>query len=152
MGYSANSIHSEQLTIKKEDVATFDALLDTAEANSNIGGHISWCDPMEVIRARHDGDHTKVVTEVLVNYGFEGVSVTDAGDITVEYWGGDKIGSSWDPIWNALGEVVKHSAKWIMVGEDNEMWGEAIVPGRGRFQFGLSDLIANLDPVALHES
>jgi len=152
MGYSATSIHTETITIKSEDVKAFDERLDKTESDSNIGGHISWCDPMDVIRERHAGDSTKVVVEVLEHYGFEGVAVTETGDITIGYWGGDKIGCSWDPMWNALGDVVKHSVKWIMVGEDSEIWGEAIVPGRGRFQFGLTDLIANLDPYALYES
>jgi len=135
MGYSATSYRSDTITIEKADLPAMVVALRKAEADSGIN-HISWCDPMEVIETKHDND-AQVVMEVLNHYGFEDVELTDAGDITIGYWGGDKIGSSWLPMWEALGSVVKHEVKWVMVGEDNVMWGEAILPGRGHITFDI---------------
>lgn len=151
MGYSAQSIQTQPLTIKREDIHTFDLLLDRVEAETGIGGHISWCGDMKAVRTRNAFHTTKTVMEVLRDYGFEDVEEQDNGDIVIGCWGGDKIGSSWDPMWNALGEVIKHQAYWVMMGEDGDLWGEAIVPGRGRLQFGLGDHLANLDPEELYD-
>lgn len=152
MGYSAQSIHTEPMTIKREDIHMFDLLLDRVQEQSGLGGHISWCGEMKAVRTRNAFHSDKAVMEVLRDYGFDDIEQQPNGDIIIGSWGGDKIGSSWDPMWYALGEVVKHKMYWVMMGEDGELWGEAIVPGRGRLQFGLGDFIANLDPVALYDA
>jgi hypothetical protein len=136
MGYSATSYRYDEIKIEKADLPAMVESLRQAEAET--GGHISWCDPMAIIELRHEGNATTIVKEVLEHYGFDYVEVTEAGDITIGSWGGDKIGSSWVPMWKALATVVKHDVKWVMIGEDNEMWGEAIIPGLGHTSFEIN--------------
>lgn len=130
MGYSVNKMAGEPIIIKEEGCDKLAELFDRVEAETGIG-HISWCYPLHVIRPQY-GDSRSLVERVLTDYGF----IVECGedDIAILSWGGDKIGSSWDPMWNAIGEVVTETAKWLIIGEDNEFWIEYCEPGKGRRQ------------------
>ncbi len=143
MGYSVDKVAGDAIYLNKEQVARFESLLDQVENNSNIGGHISWCHPLDVLREKQGLSGADLVIKVLVDYGFIAEINPYEDGIIVYSWGGDKIGSSWDPMWDALGEVASQKVVWLIRGEDNEFWAEVIAPGEGRRQVGidLDDLI-----------
>lgn len=136
MGYCVDKIGGSPITLNKAGYTKLAGLLDRVEANSNIGGHISWCDPLEVLRKEYGpGYELDLVVKVLEDYGFllhyDG---NIADELVIVGWGGDKIGSSWDPMWDAIGDVVDEPVKWLIRGEDNEVWVEYCLPGVGRKQ------------------
>jgi len=140
MGYSVDKVAGDAIYLNKEQVARFESLLDSVEINTGIG-HISWCEPIDKLRENHEG--RELVFKVLTDYGFIAELNPYEDGIIVYSWGGDKIGSSWDPMWDALGEVASEKVVWLIRGEDNEFWAEVVAPGEGRRQVGidLDDLI-----------
>lgn len=146
MGYMADKVTGQPITMNKETYTAFAGLLDRVETESNIGGHISWCDPLEAMRARGI-EGLDLVVKVLEDYGFiVHYDGNIADELVIETWGGDKVGSSWDPMWRAIGDVVTEPVKWLMRGEDGDVWVELCVPGKGREQVGI-DIDAMLDKV-----
>lgn len=133
MGYSADKIGGSPITLNRAGYTKLAELLDRVEANSNIGGHISWCEPLHVLRDRGI-DGLALVVKVLEDYGFIVYHNETDDEVVIESWGGDKIGSSWDPMWDAIGDVVDDAVKWMIRGEDNEIWVEYCLPGVGRKQ------------------
>lgn len=90
-----------------------------AVERSVLGSHISWCEPIDA----YEGTPTEVVEAILTGYGF-GVLV-EPDRIEVDGWDGDKLGSCWDEMWDALAPHAA-DADWIMVGEDGNVWAERI--------------------------
>jgi hypothetical protein len=134
MGYSVDKVAGDAIYLNKEQVARFESLLDSVEINTGIG-HISWCEPIDKLREHHEG--RELVFKVLTDYGFIAEYDDNEDGIIVYSWGGDKIGSSWDPMWDALGEVASEKVVWLIRGEDNEFWAEVVAPGEGRRQVGI---------------
>lgn len=125
MGYSARHIAGESIVIKKSRATEFVNLLREAEKDM---GHISWCATVQVYETRYENDHEKITIAMMADYGF----ITDKDDNSLQLigWGGDKIGSSWDGVWDALTQVVEHDVTWVMCGEDSEIWAERLSGGK----------------------
>lgn len=146
MGYSADEQSRSADIIITDVEATWAALVACQDNNNgqlpgatfeekmaNIGGkclpgtgHISWCDRMEA----YTGTTAERVAKVLQNYGFEG-SEAEGDNVTVGWWGGDKIGSCWDDVTDCIAKGLKLDGEpitLIMCGEDTEMWATILVP------------------------
>ena len=126
MGYSADTEDRDgPIHLNKSDMAAIVTELYKAEAV--LGDHISWCDPIAKVIARCDGDMSAVVADIMQSYGF--VIEEKSGDVILKDWGGDKIGSCWTEVWNAIGSVSTDEITWVMRGEDNEMWAATVGNG-----------------------
>jgi hypothetical protein len=129
MGYSATKISGEPIIIRNSKAVELVELLRTAQTTF---GHISWCGTVESYE--QGSDAVSVCTAILADYGF--IVSNDNHLIVLLTWGGDKIGSSWDDIWNALAQVVDAPTEWVMLGEDDALWGEELKDG-GRHTAGV---------------
>lgn len=125
MGYSADKIHGDSIVIPATKALEFVELLREAQKQY---GHISWCDTVEVYEARLDNKYPSIVEAMMVDYGF--LVDGDGENIFLYSWGGDKIGSSWDNVWDALAQVVSNEVVWVMVGEDQQVWAERLAGGK----------------------
>jgi hypothetical protein len=127
MGYSADKIQGGIITIPKANTDKFVQLIQPKEERI---GHISWCKTVEEYNTDFNGNTVKMTTELLTDFGF--VVSEDKKHIVLESWGGDKIGSSWDDVWEVLAQVVDPTQdfQWILVGEDSETWGERLHDGK----------------------
>lgn len=115
MGYYIDSMTSETFTI---DGAVFMKLLREWE-ELNPGKHMSWCQRVT--------DVPKEPVDIVGDFGF---SVTDNenGSIDIDYWEGDKMGSTWDEMWYMFSKSTSPETdiRWLIRGEDNEIWCEQI--------------------------
>lgn len=132
MGYSATRVQGDTILIPHSNADKFIELIQPKEERI---GHISWCMTVEEYRKAHGGDTVKMAREMLEDFGFIVGTVTDKSGsyIALETWGGDKIGSSWDDVWEVLAQVVYKELddyQWILVGEDDQMWGERLNNGK----------------------
>lgn len=139
MGYSADKIYGDPIAIPMTKAIQFTELLREAQ-----GGHISWCDTVEVYEARLDNKYPNIVEAMMTDYGFL-VALSDDNDSILLYsWGGDKIGSSWDDVWNALAKVADGEVVWVMIGEDQQVWAERLANGeRMSFSVDFDKLISD---------
>ncbi len=127
MGYSAEKIYGDGIFIPMTKAVEFVELLRKAQTQY---GHISWCDAVEVYEARLDNKYPNIVEAMMTDYGFLTAWDDNAENVVLYSWGGDKIGSSWDNVWDAIAEVVEHDVLWVMVGEDQQVWGERLSNGK----------------------
>lgn len=155
MGYSASIIDSDGDLILQ--AARLPAVLDRlrrAEGGGAFGharlrahrvprGHISWCDPISSYEAQYtdmpdDVRTRRLVIDIIRSYGFEDTAsaLNDqaecTGDVVVEGWRGDKLGSSYEDIMEAiaLGLDPKLTIVQFWAGEDNEIWGARFARGK----------------------
>lgn len=132
MGYSADMIdwqaeNDDWKIIAAERVPAVWAALEEAEVTSGIG-HISWVnDPLEVERTKHE-TVADAVASVLAQYGWESTEADGHGNVILGWWGGDKLGSCWDGVTNAIAQGLDPAVTvtWIMSGEDGEIWAERL--------------------------
>lgn len=138
MGYSADLIQGSPIKITNPS-AVLDSLRE-AEKTDNAwhgqGGHISWCNTVETYIVNNTIKYTDpeeanahALKEMMFDYGFDDLEVKD-GALFISTWGGDKLGSSWDHVWEALSMgYTDDPVYWIMCGEDNTMWCQMLAPG-----------------------
>ena len=107
MGYSAEKVSGDSIVIKKSKATEFVNLL--REGEKRFG-------------------HETVVIAIMADYGF--IQDRDDNSLHLIGWGGDKIGSSWDDVWNILAQVVDSDVLWVMVGEDQQVWAERLSGGK----------------------
>lgn len=139
MGYSADKIHGDTIVIKNNKAEEFANLLREGEARF---GHISWCDTVDTYVSRNHENYVSVIMAMMVDYGF--IVDSDEDNIYLYSWGGDKIGSSWDDVWNYLAKVVDNDVTWVMVGEDQQVWAERLANGeRKAFSVDFDKLISD---------
>jgi len=121
MGYSASRLSGDPIRIPRENTAKFLELIEPKEERI---GHISWCQTVSEYRTELKNNTDDITITLLEDYGF--IPDSDADSIILLSWGGDKIGSSWDDVWEVLAQVVDPSItyEWVMMGEDEHMWGE----------------------------
>lgn len=126
MGYSADRISGGTIIIPRANTDKFVQLIAPKEERF---GHISWCDTVDTYIKNCENDTYVVTNEMLVDFGFVVGNTPDS--ITLETWGGDKIGSSWDDVWEVLAQVVDPTVdyQWVMHGEDGQLWGERLYNG-----------------------
>ena len=124
MGYTASQIHGEAIVIRKSRASDLVNLLREAQKD------ISWCETVETYEQRATPATTasEIAVRILEDYGFV-TRLEDDDSIQIIGWGGDKIGSSWDAVWNALAQVAHADVLWIMCGEDQEVWTESLSGG-----------------------
>lgn len=126
MGYYVSVYSGNEFTITDPTV-----VLDKLQ-EAQGDGHISWCNRIETYR----GDMTRTtITEsdalsnVLIDFGFDTLTGTGDDDrnyVLVMGWAGDKMGGSWNDVWEAIAAGTNDTVTWIMIGEDYEMWAEHI--------------------------
>ncbi len=133
MGYSATLIDvrhegdGDPMVIEASRVPEVMLALRAAEEGM---GHISWCDPVdEYVKTCQTPAHA--AARILSDFGWDGTDVNGGGDIQIGWWGGDKIGSSWKEVRDAIALGVNPALKitWILSGEDSEMWAEVLHDG-----------------------
>ena len=123
MGYTADQRNGAPITIQDARPLWVD-LVEAAAASDFPGpGRFSWTETT---------DHYEQATPVawrrcqalLTDYGFEWADLHGAHGLVIEGWGGDKLGSSWDDIWEVL---ARHAEpyEWEMHGEDGAIWQES---------------------------
>lgn len=127
MGYSAEKIYGDEINIPMTKAVEFVELLRKGQKDY---GHISWCESVEVYEARLDNKYPNIVEAMMTDYGFLATWDDSAENVVLYSWGGDKIGSSWDNVWDAIAEVVEHDVLWVMVGEDQQVWAERLSNGK----------------------
>lgn len=120
MGYYVDAIEYTSFKIDRDKFMA--AVLKWEEDNPRE--HISWCDRVSDI---------PTTAEALIGgFGFD-ISY-DAPEspeyrwITIDGWQGDKMGSSWEDMWEMFGESAAPDTNttWIIRGEDGETWCEQI--------------------------
>lgn len=140
MGYSAEKIAGDSIVINKKKAEQFVNLLRTGEERF---GHISWCDTVDTYMARNNNDHEIVAIAIMADYGF--IQDRDDNSLHLIGWGGDKIGSSWDDVWDILAQVADNEVTWLMIGEDGQIWAEKLANGeRNSFSVDLDRLAKSL--------
>jgi hypothetical protein len=127
MGYTAQTLSSTPIIIKNEKAKQLIDLLREAEKTY---GHISWCRSIADYEQDKKLEYSNIVVSLMSDYGF--IVDYNNDETILMTWGGDKIGSSWDDIWNALAQVAHNDAVWIMHGEDDAVWGEELKDGNRR--------------------
>ena len=130
MGYSAEVIDNRPAgplaVIPKDRVELVWKGLEEAEDDNGTPGyhgHISWCDEL----VKYVGSTAEKVVEVLSDFGFDGgVMLDEDGDIVISYWGGDKLGMSWDAVLRAIAAGIDPISeyRWLLQGEDGMHWAE----------------------------
>lgn len=127
MGYYADALEvSSSILIKGEDAKGFIEALRVHEAR--LGGHISWCYPIDEYLTKTD-NYSDVVAEMMDYFGF--VVERNGDDVTLANWQGDKVGSSWDDVWDTLGQFYKgDEVTWVMRGDDGQIWAERLSNGK----------------------
>lgn len=128
MGYSATKVDGGSILIPRTNTAKFLELIEPKEERI---GHISWCDTVAEYRVKLNNNTDDITYTMLEDFGF----VMDRDDkfIILLSWGGDKIGSSWDDVWEVLAQVVYPELddyQWVMMGEDGDLWGERLFEGK----------------------
>ena len=115
MGYYIDSMTSETFTI---DGAVFMKLLREWE-ELNPDKHMSWCQRVT--------DVPQTSVEVIRSFGFS-VTEPENGSINIDYWDGDKMGWTWDEMWEMFSKSTSPETdiRWMIRGEDNEVWCEQI--------------------------
>lgn len=88
------------------------------------GWHVSWCRPMEHYWVHHEGDYAKACAEMLNDFGF--IATARHYVVTIGFWGGDKVGSTWDEVWTSFVGNTETGATWIMRGEDDVYWASVL--------------------------
>jgi hypothetical protein len=134
MGYSASKLKGDELVIPKERFEQFLEGLRRAEKNG-LGDHISWCQPIDDYLKKWDdpADLGLAIAEILTDYGFTEPEVDDDGSMLILDWGGDKLGSSWDHVIEAIAEVTTTETAWFMHGEDDCLWA-VVFDGQGDYR------------------
>lgn len=127
MGYYVDSIDYTSFKIDRDKFMA--AVLKWEEEHP--GEHISWCDRVS--------DIAITAEEVLTRFGFDitfdAPASPDYQWITIEFWGGDKMGSTWEDMWEdmlAPAAAPDTNTVWIMRGEDGETWCEEIIGNEHR--------------------
>lgn len=136
MGYSAENIEAhDDITIRDAD-RFWDALTATAADPVNYfhgQNRFSWTDPVD--RYRRDNDtKAEAAAQLLLHYGFDLIE-TDGGTLTLGTWGSDKIGMSWDVIWDVIAAHAEPYS-WVMRGEDGTIWRETNPDGERKTESG----------------
>jgi len=116
MGYSADMISNDaDIVLRVERLpAVIEALY---AAQGVLGTHISWCNPLDDY---DQSDPAAFVAEVFSDYGFD--THVDADGVVLYSWGGDKIGSAFDPMMEAIAAGVGQSIETVWQGEDGSVW------------------------------
>lgn len=139
MGYSADLIQGSPITITKCR-SVIAALKEAEKTENSVGGshgHISWCHEVQtyldnaLVTTPEDEDtaYATALKELLYDYGFDQIEITDQG-LIINSWGGDKLGSSWGTVWGCLAQGYEgEPVFWIMQGEDGQFWCQALRDG-----------------------
>ena len=127
MGYSAKAISHPEIRIPREKAKQF---LDELQFHEPKVGHISWCTLVDSYIVAH-GDLSYASASMMEDYGFITRVNHETHDVILSDWGGDKIGSSWDIVWEALAVTVDPTIHtlWHMVGEYDEQWIQSLHQG-----------------------
>lgn len=114
MGYSVTvEEYDPSPVLKAERLHKVWAILEDTE---RVHGHISWCQPLD----EYHGTMPQRIAAVFRDYGFEWADHLD-GNVTINGWEGDKIGSCWDAMLTAICTGLDdQEIRWLVVGEDGE--------------------------------
>lgn len=122
MGYCADLVEGKDIVVAYPSKVV-DAIADWEDEMNKDKPygygtvHMSWCSSVPHYRERCEGDDQKVLAAMLVDFGFYCVSRAD-GSVVVEGWGGDKIGSTFLEMFQALAKGMTSNVDWILRGED----------------------------------
>lgn len=117
MGYAADMVNtSDDIVLAADKLpAVIEALY---AAQGVLGTHISWCNPLD---SYDQSDPAAFVAQVFSDYGFDDAHITADG-VSLPYWGGDKIGSSFDQMMQAIAAGIDREVETTWQGEDGSIW------------------------------
>lgn len=141
MGYYVHTVEHEPFVVNDPE-SVLDALTEVEQKNRAEHGvwnsHISWCQPVASYRTNDNGPvaPARALSELLIDFGFETDTTGEINPLlTVTGWAGDKMGGSWNDVWQSLADGRCHAADdpdgcavWIVRGEDCAVWAEIIGP------------------------
>lgn len=127
MGYYINTVSNTPFTITRPD--DFVRLVHEWETRPSAPGekytqrHMSWCNDI----LSYEGGFASKTAHFLDNFGFLTKKLID-GTVAVDDWQGDKMGSTFDEMWDIIAKCVEVDAEieWIWQGEDNTHWATRI--------------------------
>lgn len=123
MGYYINVERGEEMILPKETHEKIWAE-GLPKCEAVLGDHISWCSPLAEYTQESTAER---IREVLSDYGFDPVRIDDDGNIVIGGWGGDKIGSVWNQMWEyVITPHTKTDLTWLVRGEDGHLWAHAV--------------------------
>jgi hypothetical protein len=129
MGYTADLTtitngfgNTEIIVLKADRLHLVWETLKAGEADC-IGGHLSWCAPMSTYEHDPDGIGYNII-DLFEQYGFEYATEFSNGDIRIGWWGGDKIGLSFETFMTAISVGIDptEEIRTFWTGEDGDMW------------------------------
>ncbi len=136
MGYAATLL-DVQCEPDSDNSAAFTLLADNLpavwqalqSAEQVLGDHISWCQSLD----EYTGSLPERIAQVLHSYGWDDTAETD-GNVRLGWWGGDKLGSCWNQITQAIAQGIDPALRvtWYLYGEDSELWCEILEGGTVR--------------------
>lgn len=117
MGYSADMTNtSDDIVLSADKLPAVIKALYVAQGV--LGDHISWCDNLD----NYDqSDKAAFVAKVFSDYGFDDAHVVN-GDVSLPYWGGDKLGSCFDEMMAAVAVGIDREVETTWQGEDGSIW------------------------------
>jgi sulfite reductase beta subunit-like hemoprotein len=124
MGYAASVLRGEDIVLPADHHE--EIWKNLYKVQEKLGSHISWCSPLPEYEATGAPTAQRIV-EVMNDYGFETAKIDADGDIVIDGWGGDKLGSCWEGMWeHIIAPFTKNNLTWVMQGEDSVIWVEAV--------------------------
>lgn len=138
MGYSADLLRIDTPSGQDAPIILeadrLPAVMDALRQAELHDGHISWCNQTTDYEARFPGNLPAIISAILCDYGWEETGADETGypgSVALGWWGGEKLGSSWDGVLQAIAIGLDPDLRYdlIMSGEDGEMWAERIHAG-----------------------
>jgi hypothetical protein len=103
------------------------AVLDVLKEEEFPYTHLSWCKPIANVASACADSPVPIaatVAELFRQYGFDAFPSSSSGDVCIGWWGGDKIGMSFDAFMRALAVGVDPDCQFdlLWLGEDSDPW------------------------------
>ena len=131
MGYYAELVQGGTITID-DPQASIDRLLKLQGDSS-----FSWIDRVENYTSLASVTFTdstelaaNALSQLLTDYGFD-TEIDPNSGVLLNGWDGEKIGMSWENIWQGIGAGVSSEDPvcWVMRGDDGQHWAEIVGNG-----------------------
>ena len=131
MGYYAELVQGVDIVVAfpsktMDAIALWEHEMNSVKDHVYQHVHMSWCSPVADYRKRCDGDDQSALVAMLTDFGFYASARPLYGAVIVEGWGGDKIGSTFLEMFQALARGTTKDVDWMFRGEDGEYFAMCI--------------------------
>lgn len=126
MGYYAELIKGDPITIDNPQESVKKLLeLQGHDGFSWIGTATKYVETASITFTDPEEAAANALVSLLGDYGFD-IEIHPEKGVLLTGWGGEKLGTSWDDLWKAIGAGVSDDEPqcWIMRGEDGQYWAE----------------------------